>query len=130
MQIDIAFFRKFPAGFKQTLKIVSWQFSFKLNLKLSSNFPFQPTIEMCTLLQDISKNQSPLIKSFLKIFKTIAADAVKPCPYSGIVSVLNVAADSKMLSWVPKGTIRAVVKAYNKDDENIMRITTVILFEK
>jgi hypothetical protein len=82
------------------------------------------------MLQDMSKNQSPLIKSFLKIFKTIASDALKPCPYSGLVSIVNIAADSKMLSWVPKGTIKAVIRSYNKEDENILRLTAVILFEK
>jgi hypothetical protein len=44
--------------------------------------------------------------------------------------VLNASADTKMLSWIPKGTLRIIVQASNKNDDNLLRFAVVVLFDK
>jgi len=85
---------------------------------------------MCAIFQDVSKNRTPLTKSILKMLSNIAADALKPCPYVGRSSLLNVDADSKLLSWVPKGIIRFVLKSSTDIDKSLLRLTLLISFEK
>ena len=87
-------------------------------------------MELCSFLQGITKTQSPIVKSLLKIIKSMFADVIRPCPYHGLISLMNVSVDAKVLNWLPRGTVRFTFKMSNEDDPNIAKLSAIILFEK
>ncbi|KAL7013619.1 hypothetical protein ACKWTF_015491 [Chironomus riparius] len=108
--MDISIFRKYSTGFRQFIKV--------------------PTIELCSLLEDVTKNKSPIITSILKVLSNVASEVIKPCPYVGRSTLLNINADSKMLDWVPKGVVRFSLRTSTDSKKYIFKLDVLIVFEK
>ena len=84
-------------------------------------------MDLCSFLKGDTKNQNPVVKSFLKVIRSVVADAVKPCPYHGSFSLTNISADAKVLNWLPRGSVRFVFRMWNDKDANIIKLALIVL---
>lgn len=87
-------------------------------------------MDICTVLSPLTKVQSPLMKTALKVIQNMAPDALKPCPYSGRIRLLNMGLDMKVLGWMPRGIYKSTFRTFTEDDKNLMRLGLIIQVDK
>jgi hypothetical protein len=63
-----------------------------------------------------------MLGMFSLLKQLLPTELFTPCPYKGLLQVVNASADNDMLRYAPKGIIKFVMKFQNDDDKNVFTI--------